>query len=58
MIAGAGIEVPETPNTEQAYRTYGIKEEYVIYVGRIDTGKTVSSFFSSLRNIKKKPQGL
>lgn len=57
VIAGAGIEVPETPNTEQAYRTYGIKEEYVIYVGRIDTGKNCQQLFQFFEKYKEENPG-
>lgn len=57
VIAGAGIEVPEAPNTEQAYRTYGIKEEYVIYVGRIDTGKNCQQLFQFFEKYKEENPG-
>lgn len=49
-ILGVGIEVPEDvgmwkPNAEN--------DPYFIYIGRVDYGKTVASYFKILFNIKK-----
>ena len=44
-IGGVGVEIPAHPAPEVFCEKYGIKDPYVIYVGRIDEGKNCNQMF-------------
>lgn len=59
VVAGAGIEVPQEPGTEEVLKKYGIEEPYIIYVGRVSRGKGCASLFRQFEQYKReKKSGL
>ena len=57
VLAGAGIQVPEQPGTKQVLEKYGIKDDYVIYVGRVSKGKGCGKLFRYFEQYKKEKKG-
>ena len=53
VIAGSGVEIPKKLNTEQVLKKYGIDEEYIIYVGRVDKGKCCDKLFAYFLKYKE-----
>ena len=44
-VMGTGVDIPCTPDAGKFRRQYGIQDEYLIYVGRIDEGKECPMLF-------------
>jgi glycosyltransferase involved in cell wall biosynthesis len=44
-VMGTGVEIPEQTDAERFRKKYGITDEYLIYVGRIDEGKDCPMLF-------------
>lgn len=57
ILAGAGIEVPEKPDTRAVLEKYVIKDDYVIYVGRVSKGKGCHKLFRYFEQYKKSGNG-
>lgn len=53
VVAGAGIEVPEKPETEAALKKYGIEKPYLIYTGRVSSEKGCAKLFSQFERYKQ-----
>lgn len=51
-ILGSGAELPEDISAERFGRKYGI-DDYIIYVGRIDSGKNCPALFQDFLEYKK-----
>lgn len=58
VIAGSGINTPEHLNSTHSLDKYGIQNEYVIYVGRVDKGKGCFQLFDYFIKYKKQHLGL
>ncbi len=44
-VMGTGVEVPGTPDAARFREKFGIEDDYLIYVGRIDEGKNCPELF-------------
>lgn len=58
IVAGVGINVPEESDGRRFRDKYGIDEDFLLYVGRIDQAKNVPElmgFFSTFREQNNKP---
>lgn len=51
-IAGAGVDLPKVIDNEVYRKKYRLKEEYIIYVGRIEPGKGCAEMFRYFRKYK------
>lgn len=59
LIGGAGVDIPSDVSAERFRQKYGIQDPYMIYVGRIDTGKNCEQLFDYfLRYRKEHPSSL
>lgn len=57
VCCGVGVDVPGTPSEEVFREKFGIKDDYIIYVGRIDDGKGCSQLFNYFLEYKKRNPG-
>ena len=53
VVAGMGITVPATVQTEAFRRKYRVSGKYLVYVGRIDEGKNCGAMFAQFLAYKK-----
>lgn len=53
FIGGAGVDVPDDVSSERFRDRYGIRDPYIIYVGRIDTGKNCEQMFDQFIRYKE-----
>lgn len=53
-VMGTGVEVPCKPDGEAFRRKFGITENYIVYVGRIDEGKDCPTLFKYFMEYKKR----
>lgn len=53
-VMGTGVEVPCVPDAEAFRQKYGINDEYIIYVGRIDEGKDCPMLFKYFTEYKSR----
>lgn len=53
QVIGIGVEIPKELNIEIFREKYQIKEEYIIYVGRVDIGKNCDKLFEYFIEYKK-----
>lgn len=53
-VMGTGVEIPCTPDEAAFRRKFGISENYIIYVGRIDEGKDCPTLFKYFIEYKKR----
>lgn len=53
VLAGAGIDIPKDINAPKTLEAYGIKDEYIIYVGRVSRGKGCGRLFHYFERYKK-----
>ncbi len=44
-VMGTGVDIPGTPDADAFRETFGITDDYLIYVGRIDEGKECPRLF-------------
>ncbi len=44
-VMGTGVDIPQTPDTGAFREKFGITDDYLIYVGRIDEGKECPRLF-------------
>lgn len=51
-VLGIGVDIPPALDVEQFRRNYQIKEEYVIYVGRVDVSKNCQDMFGDFISYK------
>ena len=59
FVGGAGVDIPLDIQAERFREKYNINEPYMIYVGRIDSGKNCEQLFDYFSQYKKeKPQPL
>lgn len=56
-VTGAGVDVPPDISSEAFREKYGIYDDYIIYVGRIDEGKNCPEFFDQFIKYKKRNAG-
>ncbi|MBQ9827683.1 MAG: glycosyltransferase family 4 protein [Lachnospiraceae bacterium] len=49
---GVGVEIPEKISPESLRKKYGIKEDFIVYVGRIDESKGCLDLFRFFREYK------
>ena len=45
VVVGVGSEIPEHVDPERARQTFGLRDPFIIYVGRIDANKGCSQLF-------------
>lgn len=53
-IGGVGVEVPENVSAEAFREKFGIKDKFIIYVGRIDENKCCPELFTYFREYKNR----
>lgn len=53
-IGGVGVEVPEKVSAEAFREKFGIKDKFMIYVGRIDENKCCPELFTYFREYKNR----
>lgn len=53
-VMGTGVEIPCEPNENAFRKKFGIEEEYIIYVGRIDEGKDCPMMFKYFMEYKSR----
>lgn len=53
LICGAGVDVPENVDNERFRKKYDIFSKYVIYIGRVDTGKNCEQLFDYFLRYKQ-----
>ena len=52
MIGGAGVTVPQDVSAERFRQKYGL-DHYILYIGRIDTGKNCEELFADFAAYKE-----
>ena len=57
VICGVGVDAPEPDALPSAEACFGIKDEYITYVGRIDESKGCKELFRYFREYKRKHPG-
>lgn len=53
-VMGTGVEIPCEPDEEAFRSKFGINDDYIIYVGRIDEGKDCPMLFRYFTEYKKR----
>lgn len=53
-IGGVGVEVPDNVSADAFREKYGIKDKFIIYVGRIDENKCCPELFTYFREYKNR----
>ena len=53
IICGAGVDVPEDINNIRFRKKYNLLSKYIVYIGRIDTGKNCEQLFDFFLRYKK-----
>ncbi len=53
-VMGVGIDVPNNINEDKFRSKYNIKDDYIIYIGRIDIGKNCDSMFKYFVDYKNR----
>ncbi len=53
-VLGAGVDVPENINEMEFRKKFGVYDDYMIYVGRIDEGKNCPQLFTYFTEYKKR----
>lgn len=53
-VMGTGVDIPGKPEAERFRKKYGITEDYLIYVGRIDEGKDCPMLFRYFLEYKRR----
>lgn len=54
IICGAGVDVPKDINNTRFREKYHLTSKYIVYIGRIDTGKNCEQLFNFFLHYKKK----
>lgn len=57
VICGVGVDAPDPDALPSAEECFGIKDEYITYVGRIDESKGCKELFRYFREYKRKHPG-
>jgi glycosyltransferase involved in cell wall biosynthesis len=58
IVAGVGINIPEETSAERFRQTFGIAEDFLLYVGRVDQAKNVPElleYFGRFRQAHQEP---
>lgn len=53
LVAGMGVDVPETPDVAALRARHGLDRPYVIYAGRIDAGKGCAEMLASYESYRQ-----
>lgn len=53
-VMGTGVDIPEEPDETAFREKFGINDDYIIYVGRIDEGKDCPMLFRYFTEYKKR----
>lgn len=53
-VMGTGVDIPGEPDAKRFQQKYGITDDYLIYVGRIDEGKDCPMLFRYFLEFKKR----
>lgn len=53
-VMGTGVEIPGTPDAAAFREKFGIEDDYIIYVGRIDEGKNCPELFRYFLEYKQR----
>lgn len=57
-VIGVGVDIPKNVDSNRTKSKYSLEEEYVIYAGRIDTGKSCDVLFEYFQQYSKKNKNI